>query len=184
MTRDGSATWDMAFLRGVTIRDARLRSTAGSRTSAVTSPMAVTRDAGSISARATWLVLVSSAHAVALAKSPLGQSQTTRAGPGTRRRTRVGKRGARRWNDDGCAHVDARLQMGGCRMDAELIAIGPYSKDIISYLPYHPDNYSDVTEGTKVIAIIHHCDTTTESRDLAETFGFEAWDFNSHFFKI
>jgi len=65
-------------------------------------------------------------------------------------------------------------------MDAELYAIGPYSKAVASALCYPADFYEDVPEGALVVTCVAYCCTSDGSRGLAHALGFEPWAFERH----
>jgi hypothetical protein len=66
----------------------------------------------------------------------------------------------------------------GC--DAEIIAIGPFSKRIVHALGYPEDQYRGVAEGTTVIAFVFEASGSTESEKLAQCFGVGRWDLGQH----
>ena len=67
-------------------------------------------------------------------------------------------------------------------MDAEVIAIGPYSHVIADRLAYPATYYEQchTRDGTTVIVKVFLADTSEQSRALAAAFGATAWDFNTH----
>ena len=67
-------------------------------------------------------------------------------------------------------------------MDAELVAIGPFSEDIVNYLSYPPEYYEDTEKGNTVYTVICSMATSAGSEELAQALGIEPWDFNRHFF--
>ena len=69
-------------------------------------------------------------------------------------------------------------------MEAEIQAIGPYSKDIAEYLMYPADLYKDTKEGAEIMAWVCSVNTSSQSEELAECFGVKPWDFNQHIFEI
>ena len=66
------------------------------------------------------------------------------------------------------------------RMDAELLAIGKFSKGIVNYLDYPKDFYDDTPEGAIIITRVVDCVTTTASEDLADAFRINPWKFEQH----
>ena len=68
-------------------------------------------------------------------------------------------------------------------MNAEIIAIGKFSKNVKDALDYAGYFYDDVKEGTWVITSLFHCNTSSASRDLASALNLDPWDFNTHYFK-
>jgi len=67
---------------------------------------------------------------------------------------------------------------------AEMIAIGPFSQDIRSFLMYPSELYDDVEKGAQVIGHVCFVNASNASHLLAEAFGFQLWDFNRHIFKL
>ena len=65
-------------------------------------------------------------------------------------------------------------------MDADVIAIGPFKAEIKDYLDYPPHYYDEVPDGTKVLSTLFPCVGVDQSNNLAEIFGFDAWDFSKH----
>jgi hypothetical protein len=67
----------------------------------------------------------------------------------------------------------------GC--NAEIIAIGPFSKRLIPALGYGEEQYRGVAEGTTVITCVFgDCGGSTESERLARCFGVGRWDLGRH----
>ena len=69
-------------------------------------------------------------------------------------------------------------------MEAEIQAIGPYSKDIAEYLMYPADLYKDTKEGAEIMVWVCSVNTSRASEELAECFCIKPWDFNQHAFTI
>lgn len=65
-------------------------------------------------------------------------------------------------------------------MDADIIAIGRFRKDIVGYLDYPEDYYKATPEGTEVLVTLFQCETTTASQELAEVLGIHPWRFEEH----
>lgn len=65
-------------------------------------------------------------------------------------------------------------------MDADVIAIGPFSRDIADCLDYPSGFYKDTEEGSPVLSTLFLCNTSQASKELAEAFGIDSWDFNQH----
>ncbi|MBX9677500.1 MAG: hypothetical protein K2X38_01970 [Gemmataceae bacterium] len=67
-------------------------------------------------------------------------------------------------------------------MDAEVIAIGPFSEAATAFLTYPADNYSAARPGTTIVDKVFCVESgsTSESCELARLVGVEAWDFNTH----
>jgi hypothetical protein len=69
--------------------------------------------------------------------------------------------------------------MGMC---ADIVAIGPFSQDIIEYLEYPPNSYLSTRPGTPVIIeLFGILEGSSQSRAFAKTLGItDPWDFNQH----
>jgi hypothetical protein len=65
-------------------------------------------------------------------------------------------------------------------LDAEVIAIGQFSRSIISAMEYAPDLYASVPEGAKVIVHVFLACTSSASRELANAFGVDAMELGKH----
>lgn len=66
-------------------------------------------------------------------------------------------------------------------LDADIIAIGPFKREIVAYLEYPEKYYVGVPEGATVITTFIFCSTSnSSSRRLAEACGFGAWDLGKH----
>ncbi len=68
-------------------------------------------------------------------------------------------------------------------MNAELLAIGEFQENIADSLDYDKSYYKNLLYGDKVITTVFKCNTSEQSRALAEILGFDAWDFREHFVK-
>ena len=68
-------------------------------------------------------------------------------------------------------------------LDACIMCIGPFKKELIEYLDYPEDYYLGTEKGAVVTTTLFTCNTSDQSRQLANAFGFEAWDFNNHHIK-
>lgn len=66
----------------------------------------------------------------------------------------------------------------GC--DAEIIAIGPFSKTLVSALGYPEEQYRGVADGATVITCVFGAFGSTESEKLARCFGVGRWDLGRH----
>lgn len=66
----------------------------------------------------------------------------------------------------------------GC--DAEIIAIGPFSKRLIPALGYPEEHYRGVAEGATVITCVFEAFGSTESEKLARCFGVGRWELGRH----
>lgn len=67
-------------------------------------------------------------------------------------------------------------------MDAQLMAFGPYKREMAGMLEYSADYYKDVKAGETVIVTVCTCPTTTQSKELADALGVDAWALGKHFF--
>lgn len=65
-------------------------------------------------------------------------------------------------------------------MDAELLAIGPFSREVVDALCYPPDFYEDTPVGSTVITRVACCNTTDSSKGLAQALGMHPWHFHQH----
>lgn len=65
-------------------------------------------------------------------------------------------------------------------LDAQVIAIGPFSSTVTAALGYPPDYYANVNEGTTVITSVFVALTSEQSHKLARAFGVSAMDLGNH----
>ena len=65
-------------------------------------------------------------------------------------------------------------------MEAELYAIGPYSKDVAPFLDYPASFYEDTPEGAVIITTVASCVSSVGSNGLAEALGIQPWAFEQH----
>lgn len=65
-------------------------------------------------------------------------------------------------------------------LDAQVIAIGPFSRSVTSALEYPTEYYDDVREGSKVISCVFEALTSEQSHKLAEAFGVGAMELGNH----
>lgn len=66
-------------------------------------------------------------------------------------------------------------------MEAEVVAIGPFSPNIAGFMEYPQRHYQDTREGVPVLRILFHVyNGTNVSMELARCLGVLAWDFNTH----
>jgi hypothetical protein len=65
-------------------------------------------------------------------------------------------------------------------LDAQLIAIGPFSKAVLSGLDYPGQFYAGVEDGATVVANVFTAITSEISHDLARCFGVGAMDLGRH----
>lgn len=66
----------------------------------------------------------------------------------------------------------------GC--DAEIIAIGPFSKTLVPALGYPAEQYQGIADGTTVIISVFGAFGSTESERLAQCFGVGRWELGRH----
>ena len=65
-------------------------------------------------------------------------------------------------------------------LDAQVIAIGPYSSEIVSSLEYGEKFYTGVAPGTTVVTNVFLAGTSDASNKLASAFGVEAMELGRH----
>ncbi len=67
-------------------------------------------------------------------------------------------------------------------MDADLLAIGKFTKELLyqNTLEYDDYYYEHTKEGTIIIVTVVNCATTDESTNLAEALKIGPWNFNEH----
>jgi hypothetical protein len=65
-------------------------------------------------------------------------------------------------------------------MNAEVIAIGPYSEAVADHLAHPREYYAETRLGTTVLVKVFEGVTSELSCKLASCFGASAWDFNTH----
>lgn len=67
-------------------------------------------------------------------------------------------------------------------MSADILAIGPFSADIVDTLEYPADFYSQTRPGVPVVTYLFDCmPGSSTSREFASHFGIsDPWDFNQH----
>ena len=65
-------------------------------------------------------------------------------------------------------------------LDAQVIAIGPFSTDIESALEYGEQHYEGVAPGATVVSTVFLAATSSESHELAAAFGVGAFEMGRH----
>jgi len=66
-------------------------------------------------------------------------------------------------------------------MSAEIIAIGPFSQDIVHLLPFTPERFAATREGAVIaVSLFGQCSGNSESRALAACFAIDPWRFEEH----
>jgi|SRR5690348_5277548 len=65
-------------------------------------------------------------------------------------------------------------------LDAEIIGVGPFTREIAGLLDYPSEYYENARDGAIVTTRLFGCLTSADSHALAKCFGFEAFDFNRH----
>ena len=65
-------------------------------------------------------------------------------------------------------------------LDADVICVGIFSKDIAAHLDYEDEAYENVEEGRVVVTDFFGCNTSSQSVELADALGVDANDFNTH----
>lgn len=64
--------------------------------------------------------------------------------------------------------------------DAEVIAIGAFSQEVLGAMEYHPDYYANVGEGEIVLVHVFLAFTSVASHALAKAFGVGAMELGKH----
>jgi len=65
-------------------------------------------------------------------------------------------------------------------MDAELLAVGSFSREVVDALDYPSSFYDDTPVGAIIISTVAGCCTTDGSRGLADALGIGPWSFEQH----
>lgn len=65
-------------------------------------------------------------------------------------------------------------------LDAQLIAVGPFSRSLISVLEYSADAYADIAEGTTIICTVFLALTSAGSHSLARCLNVGAMELGRH----
>lgn len=65
-------------------------------------------------------------------------------------------------------------------IDSEIVAIGPFSPDLVTFLQHPAARYESLPTGTQVITLFIHAPTSDTSHALAAACGFKAWSFDRH----
>jgi len=67
-------------------------------------------------------------------------------------------------------------------MSAEILAIGPFSKDVADILSYPANQYAGTRPGVSVVThLFMYIDVNSACYDFAKCLGIsDAWDFNQH----
>jgi hypothetical protein len=65
-------------------------------------------------------------------------------------------------------------------LDAQIIAIGPFSRKVVKALEYPEADYAQVKEGATVVSNVFLAMTSEESHKLAACFGVGAMDLGRH----
>lgn len=68
-------------------------------------------------------------------------------------------------------------------LDAQVIAIGTFSRSIVSALEYPPEFYSNVNEGDIIVVNVFIAPTSDISHRLAQAFSVGAFDLGQHHLK-
>lgn len=79
-------------------------------------------------------------------------------------------------------HEAGRLrETGSGETSVELIAVGPFSRAIATFLDYEPEMYAGVPDGAKVIVHLFEVyENDKAAHELASYLGANVWDFNTH----
>jgi hypothetical protein len=65
-------------------------------------------------------------------------------------------------------------------LDAQVIAIGPFSQSVVPALEYPPEYYAGVRPGARVITCVFEALTSEQSHKLAGAFGVGAMELGNH----
>lgn len=65
-------------------------------------------------------------------------------------------------------------------MSAEIVAIGPFSEELVPILQHAAHRYEGTRAGTPVVTLIVSGVGSTSSRELAAACGIGPWDFGQH----
>ena len=65
-------------------------------------------------------------------------------------------------------------------MTSDILAIGPFDSSLIEYYEYPNDFYKETKNGVRIIEYVLGGSGTTHSRQLADCFGVDPYDFNQH----
>jgi len=65
-------------------------------------------------------------------------------------------------------------------LDAQVIALGPFSTSVLPALEYGPDYYKDVEHGQTIITNVFIAGTSHDSHELASAFGVGAMELGKH----
>jgi hypothetical protein len=65
-------------------------------------------------------------------------------------------------------------------LDAQVIAIGPFSAEVVSALEYGVSFYANVEPGTLIVSNVFVAGTSKASHELAASFGVGAMDLGRH----
>lgn len=65
-------------------------------------------------------------------------------------------------------------------MSSDILAIGPFDRSLIEYYEYPEDFYKKTNNGVRLIEYVLVGADTAHSKQLAECFGIEPYDFNQH----
>lgn len=68
-------------------------------------------------------------------------------------------------------------------MEARIVGIGKFKKELVDALGYPEKFYDDTKEGVPVSVSFFQCNTSSQSKELAQTFEIEPWDFNTFHIK-
>ena len=67
-------------------------------------------------------------------------------------------------------------------MDAKIIGIGSFTQEIIDYLSYDREYYEGVKEGAIVATEFFRCNTSSQSKELADALGIaDPYDLGYHY---
>ncbi len=66
-------------------------------------------------------------------------------------------------------------------MSADVVAIGPFRRELVPYLTHAPERYAATREGAVLVERVFSTpEGSTRSRELATCLGIDPWDFRGH----
>ena len=65
--------------------------------------------------------------------------------------------------------------------ELKIVAIGPFSADVVEHMEYPSSYYENVPEGRKVVTTVVELHTRKSSEEAARCFGAELFSFATHY---
>ena len=66
-------------------------------------------------------------------------------------------------------------------MKAKILAVGPFSRDLVNHLPFDQRYYESTNDGARImVPVFGPMFGFEESSKLAACFGIDPWDFSKH----